>query len=288
MTAIDQAVQSNYANLEWAMNIPDVGNILRQAAAEHWDQARIEGAISQTAWWKSTSAASRQWQEVQANDPATATATRASLMTSAQDLAQNYEASGLDLNNIVDTVLKTGGSSSDLAAMIRSQSGYYARQKGEQTAARASGLYSTVETLAQDYAIPMDANTIWKWAVYATGGRGIGAVEDYMKEQAKSRFPSLGGAIDQGVTVKQYVAPYIQDAVSELGINPAEFNLQQAKWSHPLEQVDPTTGNKVPMSRMQWIRTLRTDPMYGYDTTTQGVDQAAQLTTQLANKFGAI
>ena len=53
--------RANYGYLAGFINHPDIGPILKQAAAEDWDEARLYGAVSATEWWRNTSAAQRTW-----------------------------------------------------------------------------------------------------------------------------------------------------------------------------------------------------------------------------------
>jgi hypothetical protein len=112
-------------------------------------------------------------------------------------------------------------------------------------------------------------------------------VKGYAIEQAKSLFPGLTAALDAGQTVDQYADPYKQIATQELNVNPADIQWTDPKWMKALNQVDPKTGARTSMSLDQWLSTLRTDPTYGYDQTNKAGQQAAQLATQLSQRFGA-
>jgi hypothetical protein len=109
-----------------------------------------------------------------------------------------------------------------------------------------------------------------------------------MIEQAKSLFPGLTSALDQGVTVRQYAEPYLQIAQQELGTNINAISLTDPKWNAAVNQIDPKTGQRVSMNLSDWTSKIRSDSQYGYDTTEQARTRAAQLSTQLTNMMGAI
>lgn len=283
----EDIIHQRYAYMEWALSIPEVGDILRRAAGEGWDGTRLQGAIEATSWWKTTSAAARQWQQLQSQDPATAADTKAQLLQQAQDLAANYEATGLDLNAIVDMALKTGTGASGIAAMIRSQSNYYARERDRETAARTNQLLGTVQGLSRDYAIPLSMDAMQKWATQlAQPGANLADFENYVREQAKSLFPGLAAAIDRGVTVRQYVEPYLQIYAKELGTSPENVDLTDPQFNQALNQIDPKTGTRVSMSLDQWTATVRSDPRLGYDGSQNGQTVATQLAQALQQRLG--
>ncbi len=150
----------------------------------------------------------------------------------------------------------------------------------------AQGL--NVKNLANQYGVPLSDQAAMDWATkLAQGAITEDSVKGYLVEQAKSLFPALAGALDRGITVAQYADPYIQIAQQELGINPASVSFTDPKWMQALNQVDPKTGQRVSMSLDDWLKTIRTDSRYGYDTSSQGRQSATQLATALQQRFGA-
>jgi hypothetical protein len=146
-----------------------------------------------------------------------------------------------------------------------------------------------VHQLASAYGVNLSDQATMNWAdQLASGAIDQQAVQGYMIEQAKSLYPQLSSALDQGITVAQYTDPYKQMAVQELGINPNDFNLTDPKWQASINQVDPKTGARTAMSLQQWQTTLRTDNSYGYDTSPAARQQASDLATKLGQEFGAI
>jgi hypothetical protein len=80
---------------------------------------------------------------------------------------------------------------------------------------------------------------------------------------------------------------YLQIAQQELGVNPSDISLTDAKWMKALNQVDPKTGQRAAMSLDSWLSTIRSDAAYGYDKTSKARGDATTLAAQLQQRFGA-
>jgi hypothetical protein len=159
---------------------------------------------------------------------------------------------------------------------------------------RIHGTAAVVDQLRDEtnnWYVPMSDTSLTDWAMkLATGQVQPGEYRRYMQEQAKSLFPSLADAIDRGFDVKTYAAPYVQTAARLMNVDPASINMTDPKFIKALNQVDPTTGGRVSMSLDQWERTIRGDPndAYGYQRTTQGVNDAYLLASHLAHSMGVV
>lgn len=272
------------------LNQPGVLQVYLQAVSEGWSSDRIEAALENTDWWKNTDQSTRQWQALSATDPATA--------------SQKLQDAQITLQNLQDQLgihlSQAGGIGSPYAHLLNlavTQGWDETRLKYELIAAQQGGQVSggdlganaaQVKAMANDYGVPLSDLQTTQWAQWLTqGNASADTIKGYLIEQAKSLFPSLSTALDQGITVAQYADPYKQLAVQELGVNPSDINWTDPKWNAALNQVDPKSGQRVSMSLDQWLSTIRSDPRYGYDTTQQGRQSATQLASALQQKFGA-
>jgi hypothetical protein len=141
--------------------------------------------------------------------------------------------------------------------------------------------------MAAKYAVPLSDQIVDKWSQdLATGMVDMNVYESYLREQAKSLFPGLANAIDRGITVDQYVQPYAQIAVQELGVNPAEIDWRDPKWNTAIHRIDPKTGVPTAMSLSDWTKELRTNSVYGFDQTQRAQEQAAALGQALLQRMG--
>lgn len=66
---IDQKIRALYPMLVIYLDHPELGPILRQAAAEGWIPQRLEGAVQGTEWWKATHDHMRQMDHVRETNP---------------------------------------------------------------------------------------------------------------------------------------------------------------------------------------------------------------------------
>lgn len=143
------------------------------------------------------------------------------------------------------------------------------------------------KSLLGDYALNLADVTIEQWARKTLSGEvPDAAYTEFLREQAKSLFPTLSGAIDRGVTVRQYADQYAQRAADRLGITPESINFGDEKWRRALVRVDPKTGERSAMNLDEWDTELRTNQIYGYDRSKEAVDQAASFVTHLEQTFG--
>ena len=162
------------------------------------------------------------------------------------------------------------------------------RQYTQAAGQKPTVVVDQLKARAYEYAIPLSDSVMLKWSQdIATGMADMNTYESYLREQAKSLFPSLSNAIDRGITVNQYVQPYAQVAVQELGINPQEIDWRDPKWNMAIQRTDPKTGTSTAMSLADWTREIRTNDVFGYDKTPKAQEQATMLSQALLQRFGS-
>lgn len=143
-------------------------------------------------------------------------------------------------------------------------------------------------TLSNDYGLPVSFEAAARQVDRVVRGEvAPDALQEELRIQAKALYPQLAQQIDGGSTISDIYAPYQQMASDLLGVNPADIKLTDPKWQLPL-QVTGKDGQKRLATTDEWQTILRANPVYGYDTSTNGRQTAAQLTTQLGKMFGAI
>lgn len=283
-------IQSEYPAIFALLNKPGVFDAaLRIVEAEQpgntpMTAAQITATLQATPYYQSTPQAGRDFDTKTALDPASA---RQMADDRAQQMLAWARANGLNLSP----------DQANYASWSTLQKGYTTPEQWQrdimtniyaQTATNQMPVVDELHQQAAQYGVPLGDLTKLDWArQIISGGATIDSFDSYLREQAKSLYPSLAGAIDAGVTVRQYADPYAQIASKELNINPNDFDLTDPKWSAPLNQIDPKTGARTAMTLAAWQSEVRKNPVYGYDTTTGARDQAAQFATQLAQEFGA-
>lgn len=291
--AADQAAIAAFPQMAWALKDPELGPVLRAAAAQGWDAARLEGVLQKTKWYQTHNQAARAWADLSANDPAEA-ASRVQAETLAvrnaagtlgvtltdqqvSDLATQVLTNGLDVTEVNNTLAGylPGGANAPAGA-------------GVPTTGTAGYSVDQMRAEAAKYMVPISDPTLDTFArQMAQGTLDMQGFDSYLAEQAKSLFPGMAAAIDAGVTPQQYVDPYKQLAAQTLEIAPDSINMMDPKWSKAIFQVDGKTGARTSMSLSDWQDTLRSDPTYGYQFTNQARTQAYDMVNTLAKALGA-
>ena len=147
---------------------------------------------------------------------------------------------------------------------------------------------------ARNWLVPLSDDALQTW------GQGLisGTVtqeqwSQYLRDSAKSLMPQLSTLIDQhqgdpNFSVSTYADPYKQRAVSLLGIQADQVDLNDPsnKWRQALDTVDPKTGERRIMSLAEWDTKLKTDPTFGYDKTQNGIKDGLALAGAIKTSFG--
>lgn len=288
---LDAYVRQTYGYMSWALDHPEVGPIIRQAAREGWDANRLQGAISETVWYRSTSEVSRNWTAFEATDPATA---EQQIVSRTQEVTQAAIRMGADVSatrarQIARDSLRFGWDpatvNSTLVNEIKyrpgtadSPQGQLALNMQQAKALAAQFLTPLSDATALDYARRMLLGNITPDVLAAT-----------FAQQAKARFPSLSTLIDQGVTPGDYFAPYKEVIATELEVDPGQVDLvNDSRWTQVIEY-NPGGGGSQPLRPMtlsEARQMVRQRPEW--DTTKRANDMAAQFAYQLGRTFGVV
>ena len=280
-------IRRDFGYMASFLDIPELRGILLQAARESWDQARLQGAVQKTTWWKKTSETEREWAALQ-SDPAEVTRR---VTQRAADLKQQAVRLGIRvttarLNKIATDSLRFGWDQVQLQNALGAEYDFKPGKAQKQTGVAVVSL-DQLRTEARQWAVPMSDKGIEPWIEgIVRGKRTMEEYQTFLKVQAKSMRPWLSDAIDQGFSVAQISDSYRQVASQELGITPDQIDLSNPKWSRFLDHVDPESGKRRQMDLWEWTKTVRTDSAYGWAQGPEGQRVKADLATSLAKTFG--
>jgi hypothetical protein len=271
-----------------------VFQVLADSINGKWSDIDTQAALQHTKYFTERSLVQRQWDALQATDPATAGQRVVDKKRIIDDLGQQLGillegaapgAGGLNtpaFDFLVSAVAQDWDANRIRYEMLASVNATHAGGQLGQSAAR-------VKSMADDYAVVMSDQSAFDWGrKLSQGAVDEQGVQGYLIEQAKSRLPGLADALDRGITVRQYADQYLQIAQQELGINPSTVSLTDPKWLAALDQVDQKTGQHYTMTASDWTSHIRKEPTYGYASTFQGKQARASLETQLAQKMGVL
>lgn len=286
--AVDQWVNETYGYMGAILNIPEIKNILTTAGKEGWSPERIQGAITQTAYWKSHTAAERNWLQLQSSDPEEA---RKQLQTAKDNLTTIALREGVSISQSrldeLATKVASGGitDSAAIQRMVVAEASYSPTASVGGIQAQASA----IRARAQEFGIRLTEQGAFDWAKRIESGTADqGTVDEFLRQQAKARFansPLVTQALEQGLTVRQAIDPQIAQVSELLEIDPDTVNITDAKFSPLVEYVDPD-GNQRTMTTSEAAKWARGQNEY---RTTAGANrEAAALAENIAQRFGAV
>lgn len=279
----EDTVQQLYGYLSTYLNVPEVGDILRKAAIEEWPQAKLEAALSQTTWWKTSQESSRQFDAKWETDRGSVEAQIAQQVASLRSdlVKQGVPIDDSRLYEIAKESIRMNWSTEQTKAAMDSEL--------QRTSLIHSRVGTDYKALANQFGVELSDAAISQYAAHSISG--IGSDELYREDlvtKAKSRFrdPSLDNFLDGGGTTDQFYSDYKQRAASRLGINPDTINLSDPKWFAAINGKDPKTGEVRAMTVDEWDKFIMQDPRYGYDQTTQAKTDAYGVASQIGQIFG--
>lgn len=288
--AVTAYANSNFGFLSGFINDPVIGPILKQAAANNWDNSQLLGAIHKNpkanAWWNHTSDTARTFDAEAVLDPA---AHRQKVGAQAAQISALAKADGITLDpnrvqQMASTSLRLGWNDQQVRNALSAE--YHYNPQG------ANAVAQKVKSIMNSYLVPQSDASIQSWARQLMSASDPTAAENnliaYAKEQAKSMFPALSGYLDSSpdANVQTYIEPYKQVAAQTLGLDPASIDFTQPKWNSLINQVDPKTGQRTALTLADAQVKIRTDPTFGYGTSLQGKSDAADLGHALSSAFG--
>lgn len=293
-------VEQDYPDLAWMLNVPELGNIIVSMAQQGiTDESQVQSQLEQTAWWKTNGDSVRNWVQEVETDPGQAQSDMAAQESSlnATLSSMGLQASTSQITLLASQSLAMGWTDQQIKDnisenVVATPSGFvfnYGGQAPTVQGTQGGSLQASVQSVqaeAAKYLVPVSDSTASSFAEsLANGKMTTDGVDAYFEQQAASLYPSIAGAIQQGITPADYVTPYKEVAAQLLGVDPDTIDMTQAKWQRPLSTPGPN-GVPTAMSLYDWQQTLMSDPQYGYMNSVNANDRAASLAQGLAEVFG--
>ena len=282
--SIEETARAKYGHLAGFVNHPEIGPILKQAAAENWGEAELYGAVSATGWWKSTSAAQRTWWQLTNEDPAEArrlvNQTAATIQNRARTLGLNIGSGSI--GGLATTATQNGWTDAQTVDALIQQVNWATLEAGDLTAMR-----DNVKAIGSDYLVGVSDTTAQNYAArIASGEMSMEGVKSAMLQQAKARFGWMADQLDGGMTVKDYFRPTRDVIATELGLPPEEVDLTDSKWLKLVEKRDEKTGELRAATLDEAMLAARRDPMFA--NTAKAKEMTTSMTDMVSNLFGRV
>lgn len=293
---IDAYVRKTYGYMAGYLQDPEIGPILRQAATEGWDEARLRGAVSATNWWKTTSENAREFDALRQLDPKTWQD-----QVDAQVALIRRQASilGLTISGTIDLgqfgsydrdyflavqSIREGWDPQRLAKAIFTEAAF--RPDEAQQAGQVKATADKVKDIAGQYMLTVSDSAANEYAQkMILGEMDEGGVDSLFREQAKGRFPGMIDMIDRGIKPVQFFDTYQQQIASMLEIDPQMIDMMSPKWS-PIVDHMRDNGQRSPMTLAETMDYVRNTPEW--DQTDNARSEAARVAELLGKTFGAI
>lgn len=269
--------------------IPEIQQLVKRAIKAGWTEDEFDRRFQASKWYKNHTEEEKQWVLNKATNPAEL---EQQVNQRKTDVVNMYRQMGVPvgkarLDKIAEKSIKHGWSDQQLRNALAAEFDY----NPEGTFGGVAGqTIDELRSMADSYVIPLSNKTIDRWTQNVL--RGEATPDDfasYMKDQAKSLWddPQMQAAIDRGQTVRDYLAPWQELAARELEISPDDVDWTAPRWSQAIFRTNDKGERRI-ASFGDWQRTIRTDPKYGYDKTSQAREQAAEFANSLATMFGRV
>lgn len=281
-------IQSRYGWGAALMDIPEIAAILNRVGT---GPGQINADEANRLWlasdyYRSTSTAQREWHTLLGTNPGDAAQQLEGQFTSLRTKAQ---AQGIDipedrLRQIATVSKQNGWSDQQINAALASEIHY--DPNGAKT-----GTLAALKASQQNQLVPLSDMAMTQWAqAIVSGSKTQADFDAYLKDQAKSLFPSLANYLDTtpGGNVRHYLDPYAQTIGKTLGMNPADIDWMDPKYFRFVNNADPKTGERGVMNIADVQRTIIADPTYNYDQTANGKQQKADLGRTILSQWGFI
>ena len=262
----------------------DVARKVALAVKQGWTPDRLSAEIKDTPWWRKRTEAQRKWDIISAENPKEA---RRLVDLKTEQIKQMASTMGVTLSDnqafkMAGHAASRGSTDPEVQSML---AGMWSLDAEGEDVGQAGTTVDQLRDLAHDYGVVLDPGTLQKQVQQVlSGDQTSQGLVDLYREQAKTLYAPISDWLEKNpsMTVKDYLAPYMQAAARELGTPPDQMDLTDPKWTKVIYGADGTT----PMNLDQWTKTIRSDASYGWDKTMGAKSQALQLAAELRNAFG--
>jgi len=266
---------------------PDMVEFVKNASDNNYEPPRFMAELENTTFGKERTAAQEAFdiaiEGPQSEDLMKKVNDRISTLRN-EFMQAGIQISDQELNRYGREVVRSDLSNEDVLTFLSSQFVLPGAGERQGLTGVSSQVYSSLMDMAKQYGLTMSDQTMQSnvrtalaqgpnWQSWVEGQRNV------FREQAKMQYPSLGDRLND-YTMEQLLDPYMNDAAELLGLNKADMNVMDPSWQRALQ------GPNGPLSRDEWIRTLRTDPKYGWDRTVRARQEYSYLADELLSVFG--
>lgn len=282
---VRQRIIEAFPSYAWLMDIPEVGNLMGQAVEKGWGAGEFQSKLQTTKWWRTHSESQRQFDTALHLDKATV---KGQITTKTDEIRALSRRIGAQLTQneirwLATWAIRDGADEAAITRrIITTNSG-----RGFQTGV-IHATQGQLKTMAENYGVAVRAQTRQRWATeILTGSKTLEALEQHHREQALRRYQGHAGitsALNQGLTVRDYMQPIFALAEREMGVTNAGWSLTRGRGAVLTNWKDPETGAMGPASDQDVISWARRQPEWR--SSINGSALATEVSTGIAEFMG--
>lgn len=244
---------------------PEMKQLFEKALDELWEPARLQAAIRNTKWYKSTSQTERESWLLKSSDPAEYRRRNQEMASRVSRLAAEL---GFPLpkgavGNIANNALMKGWNDDQIRRYMGNWSSAFgqAAQKGNLGGTLADA-QTNIAAAARANGVNLSQNFMTTWLRHILTGQATEEqVLQKIRNLAASSFPGLADDINAGVSVMDIASPYFESMGRILEVNPESLDLFDPTIRRALSQKSKD-GKWTAQGIGDFEETLRKDPRW--------------------------
>lgn len=263
---------------------PELKKLLAQAKANDWDGQTMQAAIRGTDWYRNHAEVWRKNWVLKRDNPEQFQRDLQQARGTVDAIANEF---GVNLteaqrNKVAHDMLWLGLNQTEINDAI----GKYFNTQGGDFTGTAGDLQDKVMSMAADYGVRVSDDWVGRFVKgMLTGTMTEQDADNYLKDMAKSAYPSLAAQIDSGMTVKQIADPYVQAMSQILELPDSSIDAYDPTVRSALHNVGKD-GAPTTMPLWQFEETLRKDPRWL--STNNARDSLLNSGNQLLKTWGVV
>lgn len=286
--SVEDLIREQYPTMVWALEHPELGPLLREAAEGEWDLVKLQGELQGTDWWQQTSASARQVAILKETDPAEyerqLLEARSRVDMLVRDLGFTVDESVLE-ELAVDTLVLSL-TAEQLRSALQAKSSI---DLGEIEQGEVGGLVQAskrdIEKMSNDYLLDLSDADLTMWIDRITAGtHTIESFQEYAEAMAVTQMPFLEGFVSKGLTPAEALAPYAGRVAQVLEILPEQVDFRNPRYQSVLRVSEGGEQRLATLSEMN--QNVRKTFTREWDQTNNAKQSATQVATQIASMFG--
>lgn len=287
--ATTEEILERYPQLAGFIDHPEIGQILKDAAAEGMGAQELQGKIYETDWYQRNWADFRKLEVLKSTDPAEYNKQRDQaeyeIKVLLGQLGVSYSGNPELVQRVTDKYLQHGKDEwflySHVGRLIKEDPNLIKHQGGQ-----LGSKMTEYRKLAEEYLLPFGDDRL---ATYALNEwRQLDTregVEQRMRLEAMKRYGHMEDELKRGLTVRQILQPMTNTVAQTLEMSPDQLDLSDPRWRPLLEHTDQD-GNTRTMTTAEADRWARMQPEFAKTKTAR--DEVYDVSSRIIESMGKI